>query len=287
MNRVFPILIVLLMHTSIAWAESSAPIIQGAAQSVEETLETITRHEFHDPATATATSYLLYHPAPSTNAAERSLLIFLYGAGGSLESYNIARPPYATLRAQLAERGFYILVPDLGKGHFMNDAAKATLDGMVDRVLKEHTIRLNHVHIMGTSMGAGSSLAYAIHRPTLIRSVCAVMPMTDFAQWVQENPRYHTSLAEAYGGTYAQVPEAYDRNSALRNVDTFAKIPVMLIHGNADDIVAYEQSKRLADLMTEKQYPFELHTAEEVGHVDDIMTEFQTRAVEFINAANR
>jgi dipeptidyl aminopeptidase/acylaminoacyl peptidase len=230
---------------------------------------------------------LLYHPAESTNVSERSLLIFLYGAGGSLENYNIARPPYNALRAQLAERGFYIMVPDLGKGHFMSDAAKTTLDGMVDHILEQERIRPNHVHIMGTSMGAGSSLAYAIHRPALIRSVCAVMPMTDFAQWVVENPRYLMPVAEAYGGTYEREPEAYDRNSAIRNVDAFAKIPVMLIHGNADEIVVYEQSKRLAELMKLKKYPCNFYTAEQMGHEDEVMRNFQAETVEFIEDANK
>lgn len=287
MNRLFTTLIVLLMHTSIAWAERPAHIVQVAKQPVEQTLETITRHEFQDPDTDVATPYLLYHPEPSTKAIERSLLIFLYGAGGSLENYNIARPPYAMLRAQLAERGFYIVVPDLGKGHFMNDAAKTTLDGMVDHILEVHTIRPNHVHIMGTSMGAGSSLAYAIHRPAFIRSVCAIMPMTDFAQWVLENPGYEASVAEAYGGTYLQVPEAYDRNSAIQNVDAFAKISVMQIHGNADDIVVYEQSKRLADLLKEKKYRYEFYTAVKMGHEDEIMRNYQAETVEFIEAANK
>lgn len=268
-------------------AEEPANAVKESSQNAGESPDKITRHEFKDPATGAATAYLLYHPANPTPPDGRSLLIYLYGAGGSLEFYNFSRPPYAALRTQLAERGFYVVVPDLGKGHFMNDAAKATLDGMVDQILAQEQIPSKHVHIMGTSMGGGSSLAYAIHRPKLIRSVCAVMPMTDFAQWIVERPDYEPLVSGAYGGTYQQVPEAYDRNSAIKNADAFAKIPVMLVHGNTDTVVAYEQSKRLAELLQAKKYPCEFYTAENMAHDDEAMANFQTQAMAFFERANR
>lgn len=270
-----PILFLLVFALCpLSYAQESAPA------------ENITRQEYQDPNTKTATPYLLYTPA-TTPTEKRSLLIFLYGAGGSIENYNIKRPPYAQLRAQLAERGYYMIVPELGKKHFMNDRAKATLDGIVAQVLEQQQIPATRVHVMGTSMGAGSSLAYAIHRPDLIQSVCAVMPMTDFATWVVENPRYHDSVASAFGGTYEEVPEAYDRNSAIKNIDAFAKIPVMLIHGNADPIVLYENSQRLAQKLQEKNYMVEFHTVENQAHKDDVMEPFQTQAMAFFEAATK
>lgn len=263
-------------------------------------VDRITRHDFTDPASKTVTPYLLYHPvgtkvsdngtpassASKTKASDKhSLVIFLYGAGGSLNGYNIRREPYALLRAQLAKRGYYILIPDLGKRHFMNDAAKATLDGIVAEVLKQQQIASNRVHVMGTSMGGGSSLAYAIHRPDLIRSVCAVMPMTDFAAWVQENQGYEKQVAAAFGGTRQQIPAAYDRNSAVKRIDAFEKIPVMLVHGNRDHTVLYRHSQELADLLHKKQFHCVLYTADGQGHKDEVMRNFQLQAADFFDAA--
>ncbi len=247
--------------------------------------ENITRQEYQDPNTNTSAPYLLYTPIAVPEPEKRALLIFLYGAGGSIENYNIKRPPYAQLRAQWSERGYHMIVPELGKQHFMSDQAKATLDGIVAQVLAQQQIPGSRVHVMGTSMGAGSSLAYAIHRPNLIQSVCAVMPMTDFATWVVENPRYHDPVAKAYGGTYEEKPEAYERNSAIKNIDVFAKIPVMLIHGNADPVVVYENSQRLARLLQEKNYPVTFLTAEGQAHKDDVMQPYQSQAMAFFEAA--
>jgi len=269
------VLLLATVSSTDAWAQEQATA----------TAEKIERKEVKDAASGAATPYLLYHPAETTPAEDRSLLIFLYGAGGSLNNYNIRRPPYDLLRSQLAKRGYYIVVPELGPSHFMNQAARTKLDNVVAQVLKQQHISDKRVHVMGTSMGGGSSLAYAISRPDLIRSVCAVMPMTDFATWVKENPRYAPRVAAAYGGTSDKAPKAYQQTSAIENVDAFAKIPVMLIHGNADPIVDYQQSVRLAKRMQEKKYQCVLHTVEGKAHQDEVMRKLQQQAVDFFEAA--
>jgi dipeptidyl aminopeptidase/acylaminoacyl peptidase len=182
-------------------------------------------------------------------------------------------------------RGYYVVVPELGPDHFMNDAAKAKLDGVVTDVLKQQHIQHDRVHVMGTSMGAGSSLAYAIHRPNLIQSVCAVMPMTDFARWVIENPKYKPVIAEAFGGTYQQTPAVYERNSAVNNVPAFKNIPVMLVHGTADRVVEYEQSQRLAELLKAAGYKYDICTVADGTHKDDVMESCQLKAAEFFDKA--
>ncbi len=259
-------------------------IVEAQEEAVSKT-EVITQHRYTDQQSNTTAPYLMYPPASDTPYAKRSLLIFLYGAGGSIENYNLKREPYAQLREQLAQRGYYVIVPELGKFHFMNAQAKATLDGIVAQVLQEERIPVNRVHVMGTSMGAGSSLAYTLHRPEMIRSVCAVMPMTDMKDWVIENPGYADRLAKVYGGTYDQVPEAYDRNSAIKHVAVFEHIPVMLVHGTSDRTVLYTQSKRLADLLEANEFAYTLCTAEGQGHKDEAMREYQLIAADFFDAA--
>ncbi len=247
--------------------------------------DVIVQQEYKDPTSGAATSYLLYKPSVETEPKKRSLLIYLYGAGGSIKNYNFKRKPYAKLREQLAKRGYYVMVPELGTGHFMNDAAKAKVDGIVAQVLKQQQIPASRVHVMGTSMGGGSSLAYAIHRPDLIRSVCAVVPMTDFSVWVQENPGYQKVIAQSYGGTREEIPDVYKKNSATQNIDLFEKIPVMLVHGTADRVVVYEHSQKLAELLKAKGFVCELYTVKNMAHKDDVMQEFQIQAADFFDAA--
>lgn len=78
---------------------SSSPLIAAETDAVSS--EKITRHEYSDPQTGRITPYLLYHPDAEANAQSASLLIFLYGAGGSLKSYNYSRETCQKLRSEL------------------------------------------------------------------------------------------------------------------------------------------------------------------------------------------
>ncbi|WP_417385779.1 alpha/beta hydrolase family protein [Gimesia sp.] len=258
-----------------------------AAETDEDSSEKITRHQYTDPQTGKKTPYLLYHPVRKSAAGPTSLLIYLHGAGGSLKSYNYSREPYQKLRQELSRRGFYVVVPELGKLHFMNQTARQALDGVTAEVLKAHNISQDRVHIMGTSMGGGSSLAYTLHRPDLIRSVCAVMPMTDFADWINENPRYAKPVTAAYGGSPEQVPDAYRITSAMQNVDKFQNIPVMLIHGMKDRTVLPQHSQKLAELLQKKNYQCELITLENLAHSDEVMRSVQLQAADFFEQATQ
>jgi dipeptidyl aminopeptidase/acylaminoacyl peptidase len=246
--------------------------------------ERISDHRFTLDGTGEFATYLLYEPDPATPKEQRWLLVYLYGAGGSTKSYNLKRPPYEEIRRALVANGAYILVPELGPSHFMNDAAKKTLSQIIDRVLADQQIDTTRVHLMGTSMGGGSALALAIHQPTRIRSVCAIMPMTDYAQWANERPKYAKRLAGAYGGTVEQTPQQYDANSATKHLKSFAKIPIFLLHGTADEIVPFHHSQVLADALRAKGYPCTLRVVPDGAHADAIVSNVQSEIVSFFLA---
>lgn len=260
-------------------ATAAVPATQPAAESVP------TRHEV-EVAPGKTVAYLVSEPNRPTASKDRWIVVFLHGAGGSLTGYNFARPPYAKIRQSLAQNGAYVVVPALGRLHFMNDEAKASLTKVIDKVSADFQIDPTRVHMMGTSMGAGSALAYALHRPNAVRSVCAIMPMTDFAEWVKENPKYAEPLRLAYGGTALEKPEAYDVNSALKHPDALANIPVLLVHGMNDKSVLPSQSEKLAAMLKAKGYPCTFIAVKDGGHKDDIVTDLQDQIAQFLMNAN-
>ncbi len=233
-----------------------------------------------------AAPYLLLIPEHSS-ATRSSLLVYLYGAGGSHTGYNLATEAYAAFRKGLAHRGSFILVPELGPKHFMNAQAKRRLDSILDRVLREYPIDPQRVHLMGTSMGGGSALAYAIYRPGLARSVCAVIPMTDLALWYRQAESYRPDLARALGGTPEEVPEAYASFSALYNVDAFRRTPVFLIGAEKDDKVPPEHARLLAERLSAKGYPVTYREAADVGHANEAFTPFGEEVLAFLEAAQK
>jgi dipeptidyl aminopeptidase/acylaminoacyl peptidase len=233
--------------------------------------------------------YLLLVPPERPNDGKHPLIVYLYGSGGSIYdskekiNYNLGRPPYAKLRQLAAERGYYILVPELGGNHWMNDRAARSLDAIIDHATANNPIDPKRVHLMGTSMGGGSSLAYAIHRPDLVRSVCALCPMTDFPQWVKENPEYLGPITAAYGGSPTQIPAAWAKTSAMRHLTTFKNIPVFLVHGATDTIVNPDNSRLLAKALQAKHYRVVFHEVEGLGHRDLIVEPFQEEIVDFFD----
>lgn len=210
------------------------------------------------------------------------LLIYLYGAGGSHEDYNLQRPPYDRLRTGLAALGYYILIPELGPLHWMNPTARQRLDRILDQVLANHPIDPRRLQIMGTSMGGGSALAYAIQRPDRVRSVCSHMGMTDFAQWIQERPSYWGTITQAFGGSPTEVPDHYRSASAIANPDSFARIPVFQIAGAEDQTVLPSQGRHLADALARKGYDSIYREAKNLAHEDRTITEFSDELLEFL-----
>jgi dipeptidyl aminopeptidase/acylaminoacyl peptidase len=234
-----------------------------------------------------AARYLLLVPQKLDAAKNNPLLIYLYGAGGSHTAYNLADQPYAAFVKSLADRGYFILVPELGPKHFMNDRAKRTLDTVLDQVQKEYPINSQRIHLMGTSMGGGSALAYAIYRPNLARSICAVIPMTDLARWYREAESYKPDLAKALGGSPDEVPQAYASFSALYNLDAFRRIPVFLIGAEKDDKVFPDHARLLAQRLAARGYPITYREAPGVGHSNQAFAPFGAEVTAFLEAADK
>src|SRR5690606_688022 len=106
--------------------------------------------------------------APGTKAG---LVIHLYGHNGSNIGFNAGRPPFDTIRKRLAERGYWLVIPDLGPRHWMNEGAVARLDAVIEHWVSQEGVDPERVHLLGSSMGGTSSLIYVMRRPGKIRSV--------------------------------------------------------------------------------------------------------------------
>ncbi|MGI9454965.1 MAG: prolyl oligopeptidase family serine peptidase, partial [Aeoliella sp.] len=231
----------------------------------------VARHSLTTPSQEQSLSYLLLRPQGESAQRPAPLLIFLYGAGGSIDDYNFERPPYDRLRKLLAAKGFYILVPELGPNHFMNGHARHALDRIVRQVRADHSIDQSRVHIMGTSMGGGSALAYAIHRPDLICSACSLMGMTDLAGWYTETTGAKETLERVLGGSPDKSPEAYRQVSAMANLDVLKNIPVFLVHGDHDNTVKLQHSRQLSDALKKRGGRVVYRKAIGIAHEDQVV----------------
>ena len=229
-----------------------------------------------------AVPYTLYppHPIPEGKAG---LVIHFYGTGGTHERYNIGRAPYATLRQLLAERGYWIAVPNLGPLHWMNDAACASVDSLIAEMVAKEKVDPARVHLFGTSMGGGSSLVYIMRRPGKIKSAIAVFPMTDFNRWLKEGPKYRAGIEKAHGLAPGDNVAALRAISPLPNVDAFRTTPLFILHGDADKVVLPHHSRDLVAALKAKDYAVTYREVPGVAHSDQIAEVCQRELADFLS----
>ena len=231
---------------------------------------------------------VVYAPQPVPEG-KAGLVVHLYGSGGSHREneYNVGRAPYAAFRRLLAERGYWLVVPDLGPKHWMNAKACAQVDAVIAAMIKKERVDPERVHLLGTSMGAGSSLIYVMRRPERITSVVAVFPMTDFARWLQEKPGYRGPVEQAHGIAPEQRDATLAKLSPLLHPEAFRNVPVLLLHGDSDTVVPPHHSRDFAAALEEKGCAVIYHEVPGLTHNDKIAQAFQRELADFLTKENK
>ncbi len=226
---------------------------------------------------------VVYEPQPVPEG-KAGLVVHLYGSSGShrKNEYNIGRDPYAECRQRLAERGYWLVVPDLGRKHWMNEKACAQVDAVIAAMIEDEEVDPARVHLFGTSMGASSSLIYVMRRPERINSVVAVFPITDFERWLQEVPRYRRPVEQAHGITPEQRGEALAKLSPLMHAEAFRRVPVFLLHGDMDRVVPSHHSRDFAAALKEKGFSAIYHEVPGATHNDEIARAYQRELADFL-----
>jgi dipeptidyl-peptidase-4 len=108
---------------------------------------------------------------------------------------------------------------------------------------------LNRVGIYGWSFGGFMSALAALRRPDIFKVAVAGAPVVD---WLD----YDTHYTERYLGLPETALEAY-RGSNLLTFAGGLKVPLLLVHGTADDNVYFFHSLKLADALLRAGRPFD------------------------------
>lgn len=224
----------------------------------------------------------VYPPLAQGAGGPSGMVIHLYGSSGSCRVFNMQRPPYMQVRRLLRERGYWLVVPDLGGAHWMNEPACRTIDAVIAAWIDNHGVDPARVHLLGTSMGGGSGLAYIARRPNRIRSMCAVFPMTDFARFTWDRPNYLAPILQAHHVSPDAAACLLDALSPIRHPDAYAGLPLLLLHGDQDPIVSVEHSRTFAAALRARGYPVTYREVPGFGHNDDIAEAYQREIADFL-----
>jgi dipeptidyl aminopeptidase/acylaminoacyl peptidase len=264
-RRVFLVLVAAVLLAPTARSLAAEPVVRQLATAGEDAAVTCT----------------VYAPQPVPQG-KAGLVVHLYGSGGSHKEYNVGRPPYDELRRLLAERGYWLVVPELGPRHWMNDAACRQVDTVIAALVQQEGVDPVRVHLLGTSMGGGSSLIYVLRRPGKIKSVAAVFPMTDFAKWLEEQPHYRPAVEEAHGITPEQRDASLREISPLAHPEAYRDTPVFLLHGDRDTIVPPHHSRDFAAALKDNGCSVIYREVAGATHSDTIAESYPRELADFL-----
>ena len=182
--------------------------------------------------------------------------------GGPHSNVVTGNPRSYLLHQWIADQGFIVVALDArgtpGKGRAWERAIK---NNVIDIPLAEQaagTLALcaarpemdsSRVGMYGWSFGGYFSVLAAERRPDVFKAAVAIAPVADWRD-------YDTHYTERYMGLPDANKAGYDAASAL----TYAKdlrVPLMIMHGTADDNVYTINSLRLTDALFREGKPFE------------------------------
>jgi dipeptidyl aminopeptidase/acylaminoacyl peptidase len=180
----------------------------------------------------------------------------------------------------LANRGYAVLQPNFrgsggygakyyekGEGQWGRQMQDDLDDGM-DWLAKQGVIDSKRVCIVGSSYGGYAALWGATRNPERYRCAASFAGVSDLGRQLkyQIDFRIDRRYRKDWRKTVKGSPDFDTKTvSPLFTVDRLT-VPVMLVHGDADQTVPYKQSKLYADALRQAGKPVEFYTYKDEGH---------------------
>lgn len=164
-----------------------------------------------------AANYLLSLPADYETTRQRwPLILFLHGSGERGNNVHwVARQGLPKLLKRTNYLPFVVVSPQCPAGESWSNA---TLQVLLQEVVKNYRVDKNRVYLTGLSMGGYGAWALALERPELFAAVAPIC-----------------------GGGSIITPLLEDRTK----VSDLKKLPVWAFHGAKDKVVKLEESERM------------------------------------------
>ena len=155
------------------------------------------------------------------------------------------------------ERGLGIAAPTLRGNSWMRPESVQDMDDLLEYLRVEYGAR--RFYFCSGSLGGTSNLIYAGLRPENVSGVishAAACDMGEYYEYCLAGAGREamlgdvaSSIREAFGGTPSEVPEMYRSRSTITMTRQLHGLPIFLLHGDADELMPVEQSRRFAAAM--------------------------------------
>ena len=224
----------------------------------------------------------LYLPEKFEPSKSR-LIVFMHGRGSAPGTAgNVGTPDFEAFRKICAEKGYVIAVPP-GLSLWFNAQVEKDVCAMLDYLAKNLKIDTSRFYLAGCSMGGMSALLYAGRHSERVIAVCDIFGAANMGEL--HEGEYKENIKIAYGGYYADRKAFYESRNAMNYVSVLKNIPILIIHGEADEKVPIRQSRELlAEIKKAGGTQIELIAVPKIGHANRIIKGYEQKVVDFFEA---
>ncbi|THD50602.1 S9 family peptidase, partial [Phenylobacterium sp.] len=215
-------------------------------------------------------AYLTLPPGAQAQGAKAPLIVLPHGGPGARDTYEfdflaqfLATRGYAVLQPQFrGSWGFGKAFEDAGQGEWGGKMQTDLLDGIA-AAAASGDIDPTRVCIVGASYGGYAALAGVTLHPDAYRCAASIAGVSDLGLFVVEQVR----LFGTDTGGFQELRKMLAGSSTAKLVATSPahqaaaiRAPVLLIHGDKDTVVPFEQTQHMADAMKAAGKPVEMVT---------------------------
>ncbi|GAA0854595.1 S9 family peptidase [Aliiglaciecola litoralis] len=206
----------------------------------------------------------------------------------------------------IATRGYIVMQPNFrgstGYGKQFEEAGykqwggimQEDLEDVVTFLVSEGLVDKKRVCIVGASYGGYAALMGAVKTPDMFRCAISISGVSHLPEQVEfdldkyDSERFHNYIKDSIGDPEKDMPMLVAKSPALQ-ADKI-NIPVLLIHGDDDDIVPLEQSEMMFDALDDRKKWVRMITLKETGHntlyykqdIEDVFTETEAFLSDFL-----
>jgi dipeptidyl aminopeptidase/acylaminoacyl peptidase len=220
--------------------------------------------------------YLTLPPGAPAQGAKAPLIVLPHGGPTARDDYEfdfltqfLATRGYAVLRPQFrGSWGFGKAFEDAGQGEWAGKMQTDLLDGIA-AAAASGDIDPARVCIVGASYGGYAALAGVTLHPEAYRCAASIAGISDLGLLVVEQVRLFgrdTGSFQELRKMLSGTPSAKLTATSPSHQAASIRAPVLLIHGDKDTVVPFEQSQNMADALKAAGKPVELVTLVDENH---------------------